>query len=62
MKSPASPRPVEQRRVEKLLAKLAKMQPYSVSAGMGPGNIRTENIGLSPRIRNFNAGLASQST
>jgi hypothetical protein len=58
MKIIGLPRPNEQRKVEKLLVKLAKTQPYSSK----PAKIRAESIGFSSRSKNFNAGLAAQST
>ncbi len=58
MKSTSFPRPTEQRKVEKLLVKLAKMQPCRVKFG----KIRTENLGLNARIKNFESGLAAEST
>jgi hypothetical protein len=53
------PCPNEQRRVEQLLAKLAKLQRHSTKAA---SRIRMESMGFSTRTRNFNAGLAAQST
>jgi hypothetical protein len=58
MKITGLARPNEQRKVEKLLVKLAKTQPYSSKAA----KIRPESIGFSNRSKNFNAGLAAQST
>jgi hypothetical protein len=58
MKITGLARPNEQRKVEKLLVKLAKTQPYSSK----PAKIRPESIGCSSRSKNFNAGLAAQST
>jgi hypothetical protein len=58
MKITGLPRLNEQRKVEKLLVKLAKTQPYCSK----PAKIRAESIGFSSRSKNFNAGLAAQST